>query len=116
MCCYTIPNHIYLNRHESSNKILYYHYIQIDSQLLCVDLLVGHKIKDHIYIRIEDTGCGISEENMEKLFDPFFSTKGHKGTGLGLSVSYGIIQSHGGDIEVESKPGKGTAFTITLPI
>ncbi|MCK5914958.1 MAG: HAMP domain-containing protein [Deltaproteobacteria bacterium] len=72
--------------------------------------------RDHIYIRIEDTGCGIPEENIEKLFDPFFSTKGHKGTGLGLSVSYGIIQSHGGDIEVESQPGKGTVFTITLPI
>ena len=72
--------------------------------------------KDHIYIRIEDTGCGIPEENIEKLFDPFFSTKGHKGTGLGLSVSYGIIQSHGGDIEVESEPGRGTAFTITLPL
>ena len=72
--------------------------------------------KDCIYIRIEDTGCGISEENIEKLFDPFFSTKGHKGTGLGLSVSYGIIQSHGGEIEVESKPGRGTTFTIILPI
>ena len=71
---------------------------------------------DHIYIRIEDTGCGIPEENLEKLFDPFFSTKGHKGTGLGLSVSYGIIQSHGGDIEVESQPGSGTVFTITLPV
>lgn len=72
--------------------------------------------KNHITIRIEDTGCGIPEENIEKLFDPFFSTKGHKGTGLGLSVSYGIIQSHGGDIEVESTPGKGTAFTIILPM
>ena len=71
---------------------------------------------DHIYIRIEDTGSGIPEENIEKLFDPFFSTKGHKGTGLGLSVSYGIIQSHGGDIEVESELGSGTAFTITLPL
>ncbi len=71
---------------------------------------------NHIYVRIEDTGCGIPKENIEKLFDPFFSTKGHKGTGLGLSVSYGIIQSHGGDIEVESTPGTGTAFTIILPI
>jgi len=71
---------------------------------------------DHIYIRIKDTGCGIPEENIEKLFDPFFSTKGHKGTGLGLSVSYGIIRSHSGEIEVESKPGSGTTFTITLPI
>ena len=71
---------------------------------------------DSIYVRIEDNGCGIPEENIEKLFDPFFSTKGHKGTGLGLSVSYGIIQSHGGDIEVESEPGRGTVFTITLPL
>ncbi len=72
--------------------------------------------RDHITIQIEDTGYGISEENIEKLFDPFFSTKGHKGTGLGLSVSYGIIQSHGGEIKVDSKPGSGTAFTIILPI
>ncbi|GBE14036.1 MAG TPA: sensor histidine kinase [Proteobacteria bacterium] len=71
---------------------------------------------DSIYIRIEDTGCGIPKENMEKLFDPFFSTKGNKGTGLGLSVSYGIIQSHGGEIEVDSKPDRGTVFIITLPV
>ncbi|MEA1921556.1 MAG: ATP-binding protein [Pseudomonadota bacterium] len=75
-----------------------------------------NEAKDYIYVRIEDTGCGIPEENIEKLFDPFFSTKGHHGTGLGLSVSYGIIQSHGGNIEVESTPGRGTAFTIYLPL
>ncbi|RLB73153.1 MAG: two-component sensor histidine kinase [Deltaproteobacteria bacterium] len=72
-------------------------------------------IKDHIYVSIEDTGCGIPEENIEKLFDPFFSTKGHHGTGLGLSVSYGIIQSHGGEITVASNPENGTTFTIILP-
>ena len=71
---------------------------------------------DNIYIRIEDTGCGIPEENIEKLFDPFFTTKGHKGTGLGLSVSYGIIQSHGGEIEVESSVGVGTTFTVIMPL
>ena len=83
------------------------------------ELVIGTGVnasKDHIYIRIKDTGCGIAAENIEKLFDPFFSTKGHKGTGLGLSVSYGIIQSHGGDIEVASELGSGTVFTITLPI
>jgi two-component system NtrC family sensor kinase len=69
----------------------------------------------HIYIRIEDTGCGIADENIEKLFDPFFSTKGHHGTVHGLSVSYGIIQSHGGDIVVDSQPGEGTVFTIIFP-
>jgi two-component system NtrC family sensor kinase len=71
--------------------------------------------EDHIYVCIKDTGCGIPEENIEKLFDPFFSTKGHHGTGLGLSVSYGIIQSHGGEITVTSKPENGTTFTIILP-
>ena len=83
------------------------------------ELVIGTGVnasRDRIYIRVKDTGCGIAAEDIEKLFDPFFSTKGHNGTGLGLSVSYGIIQSHGGEIEVESELGSGTVFTITLPI
>lgn len=69
-----------------------------------------------IAIRIGDTGIGIKAEDMDKIFEPFFSTKPTvKGTGLGLSVSYGIIKRHGGRIEVESKPGKGATFTILLP-
>jgi len=71
---------------------------------------------DQIVVRISDTGSGIPPENLDKIFDPFFTTKGHKGTGLGLSVSYGIIENHGGDIEVQSSPGEGTTFTITLPL
>jgi len=68
-------------------------------------------------IRIEDTGIGISQENIRKIYDPFFSTKERgKGTGLGLSVSYGIIQEHGGYIFVESEPGKGTAFRLEFPL
>jgi two-component system NtrC family sensor kinase len=64
-----------------------------------------------------DTGKGIAEEHMHKIFDPFFSTKAAtKGTGLGLAVSYGIIKKHGGDIAVESAIGKGTTFTVRLPI
>jgi two-component system NtrC family sensor kinase len=67
-------------------------------------------------IDISDTGCGIAPENLERIFDPFFTTKGvGHGTGLGLSVSYGIVQSHGGDITVSSTPGVGTTFTISLP-
>jgi len=70
-----------------------------------------------IEIGITDTGCGISEENLDKLFDPFFSTKEvGKGTGLGLSVSYGIIERHGGTIQVKSKVGMGTTFIIWLPL
>lgn len=72
--------------------------------------------KDHVFVRIRDTGCGISQESLEKIFDPFFSTKGHQGTGLGLSVSYGIVESHGGQIEVESQVGAGTLFIVHLPM
>jgi signal transduction histidine kinase len=66
-------------------------------------------------IRIEDNGCGISEEAKAKLFQVFFSTKGSKGTGLGLPVTHKIITEHRGRIDVESAPGKGTAFVIALP-
>jgi len=73
--------------------------------------------EDNQFVEIEfhDTGCGISKENISKIFDPFFSTKGTEGTGLGLSISYGIIQQHGGTIDVQSEEGKGTTFTIYLP-
>lgn len=68
-------------------------------------------------IEITDTGCGISEENLEKLFNPFFTTKPEgQGTGLGLSITYGIIQEHGGTIDVTSKEGEGSRFVITLPL
>jgi signal transduction histidine kinase len=68
-------------------------------------------------INVIDTGYGIEKKNLSRIFDPFFTTKPTgEGTGLGLSVSYGIIKNHGGDISVESKPGKGSTFTITLPV
>jgi nitrogen-specific signal transduction histidine kinase/NAD-dependent dihydropyrimidine dehydrogenase PreA subunit len=68
-------------------------------------------------IEVQDTGHGISPENMRKLFTPFFTTKGKgKGVGLGLAVTYGIIQRHHGRIEVQSKEGEGTTFTIYLPL
>jgi signal transduction histidine kinase len=64
---------------------------------------------------ISDNGCGLSPENLAKIFEPFFSTK-EKGTGLGLSVSFGIVQNHQGRIEVSSLPGRGTHFSIVLPL
>lgn len=70
-----------------------------------------------VWIRFQDDGPGISEENLAKIFNPFFTTKPvGKGTGLGLSLSYGIIQEHGGNISAESKPGQGTTFIIELPV
>ena len=72
---------------------------------------------DQIAIQIADTGTGIEAEDMDRIFEPFFSTKpAVKGTGLGLSVSYGIIKRHGGRIEVASSQGKGTTFTVLLPV
>jgi len=71
----------------------------------------------HIEIEVKDTGHGISMENMEKIFNPFFTTKeiGH-GVGLGLAISYGIVKEHNGEITVESEYGKGATFTVSLPI
>ena len=67
-------------------------------------------------IEITDTGPGISEQNLERIFDPFYTTKTNEsGTGLGLAVSYGIVKQHGGHIEVESQIGQGTTFRIKLP-
>jgi len=67
-------------------------------------------------VEISDTGVGIAPENVAKIYDPFYTTKGvGQGTGLGLAVTYGIVQEHTGRIGVESVPGHGTTFRITLP-
>ncbi|MCL4540670.1 MAG: ATP-binding protein, partial [Bacteroidetes bacterium] len=71
----------------------------------------------NLLVTISDNGCGIPVRNIDKIFDPFFTTKPvGEGTGLGLSVSYGIIQDHDGRIEVDSRAGKGSTFTLTLPV
>jgi signal transduction histidine kinase len=70
-----------------------------------------------IAVRVSDNGCGISDENLQRIFEPFFSTKKDSGgTGLGLSITYGLVQRLGGQIAVESELGKGTTFTVTLPV
>ena len=72
---------------------------------------------DWVWVEVSDTGCGIPKENLSKLFNPFFTTKPvGKGTGLGLSLSYGIVNRHGGRIEVESEVGKGSTFRVWLPV
>jgi signal transduction histidine kinase len=73
-------------------------------------LCSGH----YSYIEIEDNGCGMTEEQRQRLFEPFFTTK-EKGVGLGMSIVHRIIDAHGGTIDVESAPGSGTTFIISLP-
>ena len=75
------------------------------------------KTGKYVRIRIRDNGQGIPDEHLYRIFEPFFTTKGEtQGTGLGLSITHNIIQEHGGTIEVRSEPGKGTEFTVSLPV
>jgi signal transduction histidine kinase len=79
-------------------------------------LAIGANRRDEfLEVKIADTGCGIPQEAADKIFDPLFTTKA-KGIGLGLSVCKAIIDRHQGDIEVKSQVGKGTTFTIRLPL
>jgi signal transduction histidine kinase len=77
---------------------------------------------EFVSVRVTDTGSGIAQENIQRIYDPFFTTKTapaegqSRGTGLGLSVTYGIIQEHAGNIRVESRPGEGTTFTLDFPL
>ena len=81
-----------------------------------ITLSTGTAEDGSLVAEIDDTGIGIAPENVAKIYDPFFTTKGvGQGTGLGLAVSYGIVQEHAGRITVESTPGHGTTFRITLP-
>ncbi|MCC6713413.1 MAG: PAS domain S-box protein [Candidatus Dadabacteria bacterium] len=80
------------------------------------DRMHGLPPGDYVLVRIEDTGCGIEPQVIDKIFDPFFTTKEpDKGTGLGLATAYGIVNEHGGAIHVESEPGKGSVFYVYLP-
>ena len=69
-----------------------------------------------VELRVEDNGAGIPEDKLEQIFEPFFTSKGREqGTGLGLSISQRIVEEHGGRLQVESKLGQGTCFTVLLP-
>ena len=78
-------------------------------------LITCRRVDDRLQLHFSDSGMGMPEDVRQKIFEPFFSTKGAHGTGLGLSVSYSIIERHSGSISVLSEPGKGTDFTIDLP-
>jgi len=80
-------------------------------------LIKTEKLINKISMTIKDTGIGMTDEQIEKIFIPFYTTKGiNEGTGLGLPVVMGIVQSHGGSISVKSKPGKGSTFTVLFPV
>lgn len=82
-----------------------------------IEITTNFLAPDTVQIMIRDTGSGISPEHLKSIFDPFFTTKPvGKGTGLGLSLAYGIVSSHHGSIDVESTVGKGTLFTLMLPV
>jgi PAS domain S-box-containing protein len=78
-------------------------------------LITCRRVEDRLQLHFSDNGMGMLEDVQQKIFEPFFSTKGAHGTGLGLSVSYSIIERHAGLISVISEPGRGTNFTIDLP-
>jgi signal transduction histidine kinase len=80
-----------------------------------VRLVTAKEKSNCIRFDVIDNGAGMDEDVMKKLFTSFFSTKGHRGTGLGLMVTGKLIEEHGGDIKVDSQPGKGTTFSIRLP-
>jgi two-component system, NtrC family, sensor kinase len=71
--------------------------------------------RPYAQLEVEDTGRGIPQEELDRVFEPFFTTKGARGTGLGLAVTWGIVAGHGGSIDLDSEPGRGTRFTIRLP-
>src|SRR6185503_9076805 len=69
-----------------------------------------------VRVTVTDSGTGMPETVRQRIFEPFYSTKGEGGSGLGLSMAYSIVRRHGGEIEVESEPGRGTTFTLTFPV
>ena len=85
--------------------------------MLCAPEVVHTSFDErNICLRVQDSGCGIPEEAQAKLFEPFFTTKeAGKGTGLGLAIVAQVVEDHGGTISVESRPGEGTTFSVSLP-
>lgn len=83
-----------------------------------VEISTTHSAKDRaVYVQVRDTGCGIAQDIIDRIWDPFFTTKDvGEGVGLGLALTYNIVKRHGGEIKVESRLGKGTKFTVMLPV
>jgi two-component system NtrC family sensor kinase len=83
----------------------------------CLDINASNKVPEEVTISISDNGCGMPEENLAKIFQPFFTTKKEgKGTGLGLTITYGLVKKLHGTISVKSQEHKGTTFILSLPV
>jgi signal transduction histidine kinase len=95
---------------------LFLNAIQVMPDGGAIRLMIG-QVEDEALIQIADSGYGISKQDIDKIFDPFYTTSPvGRGTGLGLSISYSIVKQHNGVIEVESKEGNGCTFTVRLPV
>jgi signal transduction histidine kinase len=81
-----------------------------------IEIEIARAGSDMVTVAVTDDGQGIAEEHLPHIFDPFFTTKKGGGTGLGLSITYGIVQKLGGQVDVRSRVGEGTTFTVTLPV
>jgi signal transduction histidine kinase len=82
-----------------------------------LEIKAARKNGNQILVSVKDDGCGISEEEQKKIFEPFYTSKGTKGgTGLGLSITFGLVKKLDGEIYLESKPGQGAKFSIILPL
>ena len=81
-----------------------------------IDIEIALADENTLAVTIGDNGVGIPQENIEHIFEPFFSTKGDSGTGLGLSITYGIVENLGGRMDVKSVVGEGTVFTVFIPV
>ena len=125
-----LKNKVTVNKEYGDIPQIYCFPNELNQVFINLLLNASHSIKDkgtitiktstdgsQVFISIADTGIGIPQDNLKKIFDPGFTTKGvGVGTGLGLSISYNIIKKHKGEIKVSSEVGRGTEFTIILPV
>ncbi|MCB9686133.1 MAG: response regulator [Alphaproteobacteria bacterium] len=92
------------------------HAMEVDQRFAPITVRAGHDGETWVFVEVVDRGCGMSDEQLKRAFEPFYTTKPQgKGTGLGLSVAHGIVEAHGGAVQVRTRTGHGSTFRVTLP-